>query len=103
MGVRRRPGGKGNAEANHSQLWHKAQVSFLAPGKQQRRELLGKAVGFFPAPAYKAVGPVSRYQLTMSGSHFGLRWCGCFDCESCRKAFISSTRLASDVKTFFFF
>lgn len=44
-------------EANHSQLWHKAQVSFLAPGKQQRQELLGKAVGFFPASANEAVGP----------------------------------------------
>lgn len=49
-GVRRRPGGKGNAEANHSQLWHKTQVSFVAPGKQQRQGLLGKAAGLHTRP-----------------------------------------------------
>ena len=62
--MRRRPGEKGNAEANHSQLWHKAQVSCVAPGKQQCQGLLGKVVGFFPASACKVAGPVSRYQLT---------------------------------------
>lgn len=62
--MRRRPGEKGNAEANHSQLWHKAQVSCVAPGKQQCQGLLGKAVGFFPASACKVAGQVSRYQLT---------------------------------------
>lgn len=55
--MRRRPGEKGNAEANHSQLWHKLQVSCVAPGKQQCQGLLGKALGFFLVCAYKAAEP----------------------------------------------
>lgn len=64
-GVRRRPGEKENAEANHSQLWHRVQVSCVAPGKHQCQGLLGKAAGFFPFSVYMTTGTKSRYQHAM--------------------------------------
>lgn len=111
-GVRRRPGerergretARGIAEANHSQLWHKVQVSCVPPEKQQCQELLGKLVGFFHGSAYKTAGPWSRYWLRLTPDRFCWSYnnlAGRLYREPLTKAFVSFIQLASDMRHFY--
>lgn len=91
-------------EANHSQLWHKVQVSCVPPGKQQCQELLGKLVGFFHGSAYKTAGPWSRYWLRLTPDRFCWSYnnlAGLLYREPLTKTFVSFIQLASDMRHFY--